>query len=81
MWLFSTWGVTRRSERGITHLPFCFKLFKANESLGYSVICEDGLVLFQGPLAYLGVVCFRDGIFEECLFQLIEGDDYAENLS
>jgi hypothetical protein len=64
-----------------TDIPLILKLLQPNKGLGDGLIGQDGFVLLQGPLADLGVVCFRDGIFQECFFQFVEGDDYAENLS
>lgn len=61
-----------------TYIPLGLELLQALEFLGNGFIGQERLVLPQRSLAYLGVLGFRDCIFEECLLKLVERDDDAE---
>ncbi len=61
------------------YLPLSLELLQSHKSLCYCLVGDKRLVLFQRPLADLGVVGFGDGILEKRLFELIDGDDDAKD--
>lgn len=63
-----------------TNIPLGLELLNAYKGSGDAFIGQDGIVLLEGALADFRVVGFRDGVLEEGLFELVEGDEDAEDL-
>lgn len=63
-----------------TYIPLGLELLQPNKRVCHRFIGNQRLVLLQAPLADLGVVSLGDGILEEGLFELVDGDEDAEDL-
>lgn len=59
--------------------PLRLELLQPHEGLGYRLIFEEGLVLLERAVAYLGVLRLGDGVLEEGLLELVEGYEDAED--
>lgn len=68
------------SARVATYIPLGLELLEALELAGYRLVGQQRLVLAQRALANLRVLGLGDGILEEGLLELVEGDDDAEEL-
>jgi hypothetical protein len=66
-------------EVATAYLPLSLELLQSHKRLCYCLVGDKRLVLFQRALADLGVVGFGDGILEKRFFELIDGDDDAED--
>lgn len=63
-----------------TYIPLGLELLQALKLLGDGLIRQQRLILPQRPLADLRVLGLWNGILEEGLLKLVEGDDDAEEL-
>lgn len=68
------------SERK-TNIPLRLERFYIHKLRRDNLIGQYRLVLLQQTVAYLGVVGFLDGIFQICLFELVECDYDTEYFS
>lgn len=63
-----------------TYIPLGLELFQSHKRLRDGLVGHERLVLLQRALAYFGVVRLGYGILQERAFQLVDGDDDAEDL-
>lgn len=63
-----------------TNIPLGLELLDAYKGSGDAFVGQDGIVLLERALADFRVVCLRDGVLEEGLFEFVEGDEDAKDL-
>jgi hypothetical protein len=54
-----------------SYIPLALESLQVNELPRNSIIGEDSFVLLQQSIADLGVIAFRDCIFEVCLLNFV----------
>lgn len=68
-----------KEKKRNTNFPLIFERFQIYKRLGHALICEDGFVLLQQPIADLRVFRLGHGVLQVCFFELVKRHNDAED--